>query len=100
MQLTPSQINFSKTIDYTALTSFIIGTVLLLFGLSFRSFDLIYFIGYFFVLIALAVNAVLLLITLSLLCIHWENWYFYLKKALILCANIPVTALYIYLIFN
>ncbi|MEW5677059.1 hypothetical protein ABGT15_12165 [Flavobacterium enshiense] len=100
MQLTSSQQNFGKLTDYTALASFGTGTLLLVLGLSFKSFDFVFIIGYFFVLIAIAINAILLLITLSLLCIQWKHWQFFLQRALILCANIPVTALYMYILFN
>ena len=85
---------------YLAIGSFGIGTLLFLLHFALPEYGLLYFIGYFYLLIAFLVN---LLVFLNLL------FQFFIKpteredlaiKMLIMLANIPITLLYIYIVFH
>ena len=85
---------------WTAAVSFIIGT--LLFGLHMVNIrnDGILFIGFFYVLIAIIINLIVLVIMVTLSFIYRNHQTEILKYASILLINIPIVILYLFLIFS
>ncbi|SHG59043.1 hypothetical protein SAMN05443549_10543 [Flavobacterium fluvii] len=83
-----------------AITSFAIGTVLLVIQKLAPYNFAILFIGFFYVLFAILVNGIML-ISLAYHFIILPKYRDYIAiKILILLANIPITILYILIVFN
>ena len=82
-----------------ALASFGIGTVLLIVQMSYPHFNLL-FGGFLFVLTATFVNLIVLANLVYHLCIQHNHRDYYLVKILIVLANIPITIVYLKILFN
>ncbi|MGX7666081.1 hypothetical protein [Flavobacterium pedocola] len=99
MENTEFQRDLKQLTNYTALTCFVIGTLLFLSGMLFKHLDTLFLIGYFYVIIAFIINALLVAVLLLTLIINQKDWLFYLKRILVLLANVPAVILYLYLLF-
>ena len=85
---------------YLAIGSFGIGTLLFLLHFAIPEYGLLYFIGYFYLLIAFLVNLLVFLNLLFLYFIKPTEREDLAIKMLIMLANIPITLLYIYIVFH
>lgn len=85
---------------YLAIGSFGIGTLLFLLHFALPEYGLLYFIGYFYLLIAFLVNLLVFLNLLFLYFIKPTEREDLAIKMLIMLANIPITLLYIYIVFH
>jgi len=85
---------------YLAIGSFGIGTFLLLIHIVFPQFDLLLFVGLAYVVIAFVLNAIVFFHLLYYFITQSNYREYFAVKMLILLANIPIAALYVYLIFN
>jgi len=86
---------------HLAIASFGIGTLLLLVYRAFSSelVELV-FVGLAYVVIAFFLNAIVFFHLLYYFITQSNYREYFAVKMLILLANIPITALYVYLIFN
>jgi len=91
--------NESKFTTYIALGSFGIGSLLFIAYLLKPSATIL-FTGFYYVICALIVNGAAFLSLVVDLFTHWENRENIIIKILIMLANIPITLLYLYIIFN
>ncbi len=82
-----------------AIGSFAIGTLLLLTHKVMPHADIVFIIGLFYVLIAFAVNTLMLLYLLFLCIILPDERENLALKIIILLCNIPISILYFYFIF-
>ena len=80
--------------------SFSIGTLLFLLYFFVSKSDTMLLIGLFFVLAAVVINLFVLFYLLIQLVLDIENQELNVIRILILLANIPIAALYLYLIFT
>ena len=100
--LTPTQTSSSsgKFSTYFALTCFGIGTLLLLLHLVFPYEDRILILGFFYLVMAIISN----LIVLLTLCYQWHtkphDREIIVIRILILLSNIPIALLYLYIVFH
>ena len=85
---------------YLAIGSFGIGTLLFLLHFVLPEYGLLYFIGYFYLLIAFLVNLLVFLNLLFLYFIKPNEREDLTIKMLIMLANIPIALLYLYIVFN
>ena len=83
-----------------AITSFVIGTVIMLLGNLYPPKYFIIVIGLFYVAIALLVNAAMLLLLVYFFLKEEEHREYFAIKILILLANIPIAILYFCIVFN
>ena len=88
-----------KFTTYLALGSFGVGTLLFLAYMLHPNPTLIY-IGFWYVLCAVLVNAIALISLIIELLLHWENREQIAIKMLIMLANLPIAFLYLNIIFN
>ncbi len=85
---------------YLAIGSFVIGTLLLLLYLSIPSYMEIIIFGYLYVLFATLINSIVLLnLCYQFITKPLERESIAIR-ILILLSNIPITILYIFIIFN
>ncbi len=82
-----------------ALASFGVGTVLLIVQMTYPHFNLLVG-GFLFVLTATFVNLIVLANLVYHLCIQHNHREYYLVKILIVLANIPITFVYLKILFN
>ncbi len=85
---------------YLAIGSFGIGTILFLLHFALPEYGLLYLIGYFYILIAFLVNGITFLNLLFQFFIKPTEREDLAIKMLIMLANIPITLLYIYIVFH
>ena len=85
---------------YLAIGSFGIGTLLFLLHFALPEYGLLYFIGYFYLLIAFLVNLLVFLNLLFLFFIKPNEREDLTIKMLIMLANIPIALLYLYIIYT
>ena len=85
---------------YLAITSFGIGTLLLILYLLFPETVLLIYIGYFYVLLAILINGIAFLHLFYLFIIHPLKREIIAIRMLILLANIPIALLYLNIIFH
>ena len=83
----------------TALFSFVLGTILLALHLYLKQPKLL-IIGFYFTLIAIFINSIVLLIILILAIINIRYRYELLKTSGILLLNIPIVVFYIYIVLE
>lgn len=99
-----SQLQFKDIQNYfppkLALGSFLIGTLFLILHFIFPKEDTIIIGGFLYVAIAFLINGFAVLILFFELFINWKERDLIGFQMLILFANIPITALYMYNIFN
>lgn len=84
----------------TAILSFIIGTVLFLIYLNNKDAGLIIQIGFVFIISAIIINSILLIIILFYAFKSYPYNYQLLNTAAIMLINIPITSIYIYVLFE
>ena len=84
-----------KLSTQVAIASFVIGTVLLILGITFRENEPIVLIGYLFVILAFFLNVFMLGCLVICWAMNWRNYKYYIVKTLILVANIPIAFLYL-----
>ena len=82
-----------------AIGSFIIGTLLLLLHLLFPE-SIVIIIGFLFVVFAIKINIAVLANLIYLLITQKNHFEYYTVKILILLANIPVTIVYLKIVFQ
>ena len=82
-----------------ALASFGVGTALLIIQMTYPHFNLL-FGGFLFVLTATFVNLIVLANLVYHLCIQHNHRDYYLVKILIVLADIPITIVYLKILFN
>lgn len=82
-----------------AIGSFIIGTLLLLLHLQFPE-SIVIIIGFVFVVFAIIFNLILLVQLIYLLITQKNHFEYYTIKILILLANIPITIVYLKIVFQ
>jgi len=92
-----TQINFPTTLF---LISFSGGTILLLLHFLFPHEINIFIIGFFYIIIAAVLNTIMLFYLLYFYTVFPEIREKIIKQALLILSNIPISALYFYLIFN
>jgi len=92
-----TQINFSTTLF---LISFASGTILLLLQFIFPHEINIFIIGFFFLIIAIVVNTIMLFYLLYFYTILPEFRKKITNQTLLILSNIPIALLYFYIIFN
>lgn len=85
---------------YVALISFAIGTLLLAIHMTFPRADIIYIIGYLYVLLAALCNGIVLLNLIYQLIIKPKEREEIVIRMLILLANIPIAALYFFIVIT
>lgn len=90
-------IQVSKTV---ALISFLIGTILFSLFLYLGESKIPTMIGIKFVIVAIAINAILFLANLLLSAIHADNRIEYIKTCGIIILNIPIAIFYLYVILS
>lgn len=83
-----------------ALVSFALGTLLFSLHQIFPQEDLIFVLGFFYVLTALLVNGVVLLNLIHHFIFFHNHRDYFGVKILIVLANIPIAALFFYLTIN
>lgn len=88
-----------KFSTYLAITSFGIGTLLLILFLLFPMVLLIY-IGYFYILLAILINGITFLHLFYLFLIHRLRREIIAIRMLILLANIPIALLYLNIVLH
>ncbi|MCF6130279.1 hypothetical protein L1S35_11395 [Flavobacterium sp. AS60] len=89
-----------KFSTYLAITSFGIGTLLLLIHFSFQDNLEIMITGFFYVLVAILLNGITLIHLLYHFIINRLEREIIAIRMLILLANIPITLLYINIVFH
>lgn len=82
-----------------ALGSFLMGTILLLLQINFPTINLLY-VGLLFVLTATFVNLIVLCNLIYKICVYHNHREYYLIKLLLVMANIPITFVYLKILFN
>ena len=82
-----------------AIVSFVVGTLFLIIDLINPS-DEVLFLGYLYVIIAFFLNFIMLLNLVYLFISQNNHRAYYAVKILIILSNIPITAWYIYVVFN
>ena len=99
--MTKQQYNNATGIFSTqlAIGSFIIGTLLLLLHLQFTTSTII-IIGFVFVALAILFNGIVLVNLIYLLITQKNHFEYFTIKILILLANIPVTIVYLKIVFQ
>ncbi|MCF6133213.1 hypothetical protein [Flavobacterium wongokense] len=85
---------------YLAVTSFVIGTLFLIWHLSYPDNEIIIFLGCWFVLAALTVNGITFLYLIYLLIIRPLDRETLFIRILILLSNIPIFFLYTHIVIN
>lgn len=85
---------------HLALGSFGIGTLLMLTYKMLPEFEMMLIIGLYYVLIALAVNAVVFLYLLYCFAAYAPHREYFAIKMLIMLANIPIVIFYLYVLFS
>lgn len=85
---------------HLAIASFGIGTFLLLFYIIFPRLEALLFVGLAYVAIAFFLNAIVFFHLLYYFITQRNYREYFAVKMLILLANIPISALYVYIIFN
>jgi len=88
-----------KFSTYLAITSFGIGTLLLILFLLFPM-PLLIIIGYFYILLAILINGITLLYLFYLFIIHRLKREIIAIRMLILLANIPIALLYLNIVLH
>ena len=83
-----------------AIGSFMVGTLFLVLHLLFPNEDGIVILGFLYVLFACLINGLMLINLIYHFIILPEQREYIAIKALILLSNIPITYLYILIIFN
>lgn len=78
--------------------SFCTGTLLLVLGMLFRKCDPIFLIGFFYTIIAFAVNAIAFVILMILSFVFTSHSYKIRFNTALLLVNIPVAVLYVSII--
>lgn len=91
--------NDSKFTTYLAIGSFGIGTLLFLIYMLNPNQTLIK-IGFCYVMFALLVNTIAFISLIIELLLHWDNREQIAIKMLIMLANLPISFLYLNIIFN
>ena len=84
-----------KFSTYLAITSFGIGTLILIIHLLFPQVELLYYVGYIYVLFALIINGITFLYLLYQFIIFRFDRETIAIRILILLANIPISLLYL-----
>ena len=82
-----------------AIGSFIIGTLLLMIHLQFPE-SIVIIIGFLFVVFAIIFNLILLVQLTYLLITQKKHFEYYTIKILILLANVPITIVYLKIVFQ
>lgn len=85
---------------YLALTSFGIGTLLLILYLVFPEMILLIYAGYLYVLLAILINGITFLYLFYLFLIHRLKREIIAIRMLILLANIPIALLYLNIVIH
>lgn len=83
-----------------AIASFGFGTLVFLLNQFFPQEDIIFFIGFIYVLIALFVNGVVVLNLIHHFIFFQNHREYFGVKILLVLANIPIAALFFYLTIN
>jgi hypothetical protein len=83
-----------------AITSFVVGTILFLLNQLFPKIDELFIIGFFYVLLALFVNGIVVLNLIHHFIFFQNHREYFGVKILIVLANIPIAALFFYLTIN
>ena len=89
-----------KFSTYLAITSFGIGTLLLILYLLFPETLLLIYAGYFYVLLAILINGITFLHLFYLFIIHRVKREIIAIRMLILLANIPIALLYLNIVLH
>lgn len=89
-----------KFSTYLAITSFGIGTFLLILYLLFPETILLIYAGYFYVLLAILINGITFLHLFYLFLIHSLKREIIAIRMLILLANIPIAFLYLNIVIH
>ena len=97
--ITQTQSACGKFSTYLAVTSFGIGTLLLILHLLFPSVLLIY-AGYFYILLAILINGITLLHLFYLFIIYRLHREIIAIRMLLLLANIPITLIYLNIVIH
>jgi hypothetical protein len=85
---------------YLAIGSFGIGTLLLILHFILPEYGFLYFIGYFYLIIAFLVNLLVFLNLLLQYFIKPKERKDLTIKMLIMLANLPIVLLYLYIVFH
>lgn len=85
---------------YLAITSFGIGTLLLILYLLFPETVLLIYAGYCYVLLAILINGIIFLHLFYLFLIHRLKREIIAIRMLILLANIPISLLYLNIVLH
>ncbi|MEZ4837996.1 hypothetical protein [Flavobacterium sp.] len=83
-----------------AISSFVMGTILFLLNQLFPKIDEIYVFGFFYILIALLVNGLVVLNLIHHFIFFQNHREYFGVKILIVLANIPIAAVFFYLTIN
>ena len=75
--------------------SFCTGTLLLVLGMLFRKCDPIFLIGFFYTIIAFAINAIAFVILMILSFVFTTHGYEIRFNTMLLLVNIPIAILYV-----
>lgn len=89
-----------KFSTYQALTSFGIGTAILLLHLAFRDNFEIMALGFFFLIGAFLLNLITLVYLLWLMIPYWHDRETLTIRIFILLSNIPIAFLYLNIVFS
>lgn len=95
-----TQSTSGKFSTYLAITSFGIGTLLLMLYLLFPETVLLIYAGYFYVLLAILINGITFLHLFYLFIIYRLHREVIAIRMLLLLANIPITVLYLYIVIH
>ena len=96
----PQTKSTGKFSTYLAITSFGIGTFLLILYLLFPEMIVLIYAGYFYVLLAILINGITFLHLFYLFLIHRLKREIIAIRMLILLANIPIALLYLNIIIH
>lgn len=80
--------------------TFGIGTLLLILGLSFHDYEPILMTGFFYILIAFVINAVVFVLLMTLSFVFTSHSNAIRANTLLLLLNIPVAILYFFIIIS
>lgn len=92
--------NITNTGKLIALTSFVLGTCLLITFLLFPKENKIIITGLYYVGYTAIANTILLIILIIMACIHWNYKRIILKTCGLLLLNIPIAIGYFFIVIN
>lgn len=89
-----------KTTYKVALAFFTFGTLLFILQVIVRGITGITMVGYFYVIVSIIINLIILIVLVFSLAIKNENIPETLKSIGVILANIPIAYLYFYIVMN